>query len=90
MDKERRDGIVILAAVSSLSACFVFSANIYQDQFAQEVCEMALFDYQKDYGDRRTKCEVAADDIDRANLSRWFVGVIFSSAIVIGVIKTLE
>lgn len=90
MDKERRDGIAILAAVSALSACFVFSANIYQDQFAQEVCEKALFDYQKDYGDRRIECEVAADEIDRSNFSRWIVGVILSSAIVGGVIKTLE
>lgn len=36
------------------------------------------------------ECEVAADEIDRANLSRWFMGVILSSVIVGVVIKALE
>jgi len=38
MGKERRDGIIVVAAVSVLSALFVHGSNIYQDQFAEEVC----------------------------------------------------
>lgn len=100
MNKDRRDGIVIVAAVSVLSACFVSSANTYQDQFAQEVCEKALFVSGDDYSvqmkkriSNASRCEFTIDQIDgarRANLSRWFVGIIFSSVIVGGVIKTLE
>ena len=97
MNKDRRDGIVIVAAVSVLSACFVFSANTYQDQFAQEVCEKALFVYGDDYRAQMKmldlnarKCEIAIDEIDKHTLPRWFLGLMFSSLIVAGLRKLYE
>jgi len=94
MDKERREGIVVLAAVSALSACFVFSANIYQEQFAHEVCLKALFVYGDNYRVQMErldlnarKCEIAIDEVNKHTLPRWLIGLIFSSLIVAGTHK---
>ena len=93
MDKELRAGIITFAAVSALSALFVNTANIYQDQFAQKVCEEALFVIGDDYREQRKNtraCEYHIDESERSNVARWFVGIIFSSVIVGGVINHLE
>jgi hypothetical protein len=97
MDKERQVGIITFAAVSALSALFVSNANIYQDQFAQKVCEKALFVYgddirkQMDMIDLNVRtCEIAIDEVERSNVGRWFVGALFSSVIVGAVIKSLD
>ena len=100
MDKKLRNAFIAFATTSALSACFVSSANSWQDQFAQKVCEKALFvsgDDSRVEWDKRNlnaqKCEFTIDQIDgaeRSNFSRWFMGVILSSAIVSGVIKIME
>ena len=84
MDKARRNNIILAAAMAALSALFVNTTDLYQDQFAQEVCAKALLiNGSENQFKNNRDCETVIDGItDRQWVPRWIVGFIVSSVIV--------
>ena len=92
MDKERRNNIILAAATAALSALFVNTTDLYQDQFAQEVCATALLangseNQLKNQLKNNLDCEKVIDGMtDRQWVPRWIFGLI-GSAVIVSLIK---
>ena len=84
MDKERRNNIILAAATAALSALFVNTTDLYQDQFAQEVCATALLANGSENQFKNDRdCEKVIDGMtDRQWVPRWIFGLIGSAVIV--------